>query len=130
MEGRRTLLRAAAVIARLMVCLLIILAMVRIGRYAYSVGYQVFGQRQGQAEEPGETLTVDITEGMGTEEIGSLLKEKGLVDDVLVFRIQKLLSGDGGAIQPGTYVLNTAMSAEQILDTLKAGAGDEGGDSP
>ncbi len=56
MEGRRTLLRAAAVIARLMVCLLIILAMVRIGRYAYSVGYQVFGQRQGQAEEPGETL--------------------------------------------------------------------------
>lgn len=55
---------------------------------------------------------------MSFGEIAKLLEEKKLIKDKNVFRIQYLLSEYKGEIEPGSYVLNTSQTAEEMLRVL------------
>ena len=52
---------------------------------------------------------------MSFGEIANLLEEKKLIKDKNVFRIQYMLSEYKGEIEPGSYVLNTSQTAEEML---------------
>ncbi len=52
---------------------------------------------------------------MSFGEIAKLLEEKKLIKDKNVFRIQYMLSEYKGEIEPGSYVLNTSQTAEEML---------------
>ena len=67
---------------------------------------------------PGRDVQVMVAQGDGTSEVGKQLEEKGLIRDAQLFSIQKLLSQYEGDIQPGTYTLNTAMTAEEMFAVL------------
>ena len=56
-----------------------------------------------------------ITKDMSFGEIAKLLEEKKLIKDKNVFRIQYMLSEYKGEIEPGSYVLNTSQTAEEML---------------
>ena len=70
------------------------------------------------SEAPGKKVAVTITKDMSFGEIAKLLEEKKLIKDKNVFRIQYMLSEYKGEIEPGSYVLNTSQTAEEMLRVL------------
>ena len=84
---------------------------------AYDYGYRVF-KEEPVAEAPGVDIQVDITIGKSTMDIGQILEDKGLIRDAKLFYIQNLLSHYKDKLQPGTYVLNTSMTMEEMMEIM------------
>lgn len=96
---------------------------------AYDFGYRIFEDKPA-AEEPGRDVTVSITMGTGSKEIGELLESKGLVKDATIFYLQNLLSSYRDKLAPGEYTLNTSMTAAEMMEIMaeKETEEDEGAD--
>lgn len=69
----------------------------------------------------GETVTVEIPEGVGAEEVAERLSEAGVIENTFSFRAAARLDGRSGEIRPGEYELETGMSTSEILDVVTAG---------
>lgn len=108
------------------IVLIIVVAMVtyRLSVFAFQYGVRIFGEPP-MSEEPGQEVTVTIEDGMDFDGIAQTLYDSGLIRDKGLFRIQELLSNyseDGFA--EGTYTLSTAMTPEELMDTM-AGSGED-----
>jgi len=68
---------------------------------------------------------VTVAVGSTPVQIGELLKEKGLIRDVLAFDIYTRLSGTRNKLQAGSYSLSPSESTEKIVDHLVAGRADQ-----
>lgn len=106
------------------VLVFIIMFVYRTAIQAYDFGYRVF------AEEPvsrsgGRIITVAIAEDYTVRGMAEMLQEKGLIEEADLFVVQELLSEYHGQIQPGIYDLSTAMTAEEMMAVMAAGATDE-----
>lgn len=84
---------------------------------AYDFGYRIFEDKPA-AEAPGRDVTVSITLGESVKEIGELLESKGLVKDATIFFFQNLLSSHWNKLAPGTYTLNTSMTAGEMMEIM------------
>lgn len=95
----------------------VLLVIVWMGKAAYSFGYDIFNQ---QAMNPGDgqEVTVVIQEGASAYNIGKTLKKKGLIENAGVFYVQERLSIYKGKLKPGTYILSTAFTPDQIMAVL------------
>lgn len=85
---------------------------------AYDYGYRVFTEPAMAKEGEGVDITVDITMGKSDRQIGQILEAKGLVRDGDLFYIQALLSEYSGQLLPGSYVLNTSMTAKEMMEIM------------
>ena len=81
---------------------------------AYDFGYRVFTESP-MEERPGTNVEVTIEAGMSAKDVGELLKQKGLVRDADLFVIQYKLSAYSGELVAGTYTLNTAQTAKEMM---------------
>ena len=99
----------------------------------YAFGHDIF-YATAMEEAPGTPKTVTIPRGYSTAEACEVLKEAGLIDNVLAFQIQMMFYDYD--IHPGTYELNTSMTSKAILQELNAepeaesGEAQEGADGP
>lgn len=93
-------------------------AMIYAGKSAYDFGYNIFYQEAVASEENARDITVVIKKGDSTYQMGKILEDKGLIEDAKVFVVQELLSSYKGKLQPGTYVLKTSMTADEIMGVL------------
>lgn len=102
----------------------IIVLVIWLGRSSYRFGYDIFNQ---QAISPGDgqEITVVIKEGASVYDIGKTLKKKGLIEDAKVFYVQEKLSVYKGRLKPGTYILSTAFTPDQIMAVLSGEQEDE-----
>lgn len=98
----------------ILVMLLVVVCLVKLGTFCYEFGYRVFTEKP-MEEAPGTEKTVEITQDMSEGEIGKLLEEKGLVQDAKLFYAQLKLSAYTGKLRPGTYTLNTSMTAKEMM---------------
>lgn len=98
----------------ILVMLLVVVCLVKLGTFCYEFGYRVFTEKP-MEEDPGTEKTVEITSDMSEGEIGKLLEEKGLVQDAKLFYAQLKLSAYTGKLRPGTYTLNTSMTAKEMM---------------
>ncbi len=104
----------------------IIIAAMFIYKYAligYDYGYRIFGEKP-VSRGDGRKVTVNISSSMGVSDIGELLESKGLIRDAKLFLIQERLSENHGKIEPGTYELSTAMTAEQMIAIMASATDD------
>lgn len=69
----------------------------------------------------GETVTVTIPEGSGTEDIAKILKEKKLIGSVFGFKMTSKLEGYDGTYKQGTYDIDTGLTKRQIMELLQSG---------
>jgi peptidoglycan lytic transglycosylase G len=69
----------------------------------------------------GQAVTITISSGQGSVEIGRSLREAGVVDSVNRFRDVAEERGLDGILKPGTYKLITGMSIDAVLDILAKG---------
>lgn len=69
-----------------------------------------------------ETVLVEIPQGSGLGTVAELLKGRGLIRSELGFKSQAKAMKAEADLKAGTYELSKAMSAEEIIDKLVAGA--------
>ena len=110
----KTLYRVIKVAGTVLVVLLVVYGTVRTSMMAFDYGYRVFTEPP-MASKPGTAVVVTITEGMGSGDIADHLLEKGLIRDDNLFWLQYQLSAYKGEIVPGTYPLNTSMTAKEMM---------------
>ena len=96
------------------VALIIIYFTVSISITGFDFGYRVFTEPAMEAE-PGTNVTVTIDKTMDGADIGKELEHKGLVRNGTLFFIQLELSAYKDDLLPGTYILNTSMTAKDMM---------------
>ena len=117
MKTKNTASAILFTILKIVILVLIVLALIAIGKKAYDFGYKVFAQET-VSDPPGKDVVVTIPDGRDAGDVGKLLEEKRLILDADVFRVQELLSKYHNKIKPGTYTLNNSWSADMMLEVI------------
>lgn len=95
--------------------IIIVIAMTKAVKYAYDFSYQIFGDVSVEAV-PGNDVQVQILKGESTLNIASKLElSKVIVNKYSFFIKVKLEKRD---IMPGTFIVNTSMSYDELLDVI------------
>jgi UPF0755 protein len=81
--------------------------------YLRSIGY--WG-----SSSPGEEVIVQIPKGAGTDEIGRILEEAGVVKSAFGFRLATFTEGGVSEVQAGKHSLQTGLTAREALAALVA----------
>lgn len=123
MRSSKVVLRILSSVLSILFVLLILFGVIRAGKIAYDFGYRIFTE-PAMEEAPGKDVTVHVEEDMSDMELGRLLEQKKLVDDGILFAIQLRLSAYSDKIKPGTYTLNTSLTAREMMQLM---TGDETG---
>ena len=110
----------------ILLALVILLVYESVSR-GYQFGYGLF-HNTAVDEAPGVDLRVTIGEDESLMNLAVAMEQSGLAKDRFSFIIQCIfyeygykLMGYGNPIRPGTYLLNTSMSAKEIITTLRDG---------
>jgi len=85
--------------------------------YSYNFGHSVFFQQPAE-EAPGTDIVVEIDNEMTVDDLASLLKEEGIIDNELAFVDQTKLYK--AKIWPGSYILNTSMTTKEIIQLINS----------
>lgn len=102
---------------RVLLYILLIVFFIFIGRTAYVYGYDVFNEQSAE-KSPGRDVTVTVPENASVGEIASILKDKGVIRDKSLFRVQERLSAYHGKMKGGTYKVNTSQKPTEIMAIL------------
>lgn len=113
---------------RAIVIAVVVMFVYRWSIQAYEFGFRIF------AEEPvsigsGRDVEITVPMGDGAMDIGKILEQHGLIKDAKLFYCQELLSAYHGKLQAGSYTLNTAMSATEMMAIMADSDDSEGDDS-
>ena len=125
MEGKQIVGAVVETVAKVVIAAVVLMFIYRYSIMAYDYGYRIFGEEAVDAE-PGRDVTVEVTESDSPQDVGQMLEQKGLIRDATLFVVQEKLAGLENGIAPGTYNLNTAMTAEEMMDVMAADASEEG----
>ena len=102
---------------KIIAAVLIVMFTYKYALLAYDYGYRIFGEMPITSGE-GRTVTVTIKEGADAKAIGEILENKGLIRDGELFVLQELISDYHNDLLPGTYELNTSMTADQMIEVM------------
>ena len=94
---------------------IVIFAIYKVGITAREFCFQVFGNYTMDAA-PGINAEITIKEGASTMEVASSLEMNRLIKNRYTFYIKVQLLGH--RILAGTYILNTSMTYDEILDQI------------
>jgi len=114
-EGHGTAVAGGFFRILLYVCILFLI--IFLGKMSYHFGYSIFHQVPVASGE-GKDVTVVIKGGSSVYQIGKILENKDLIEDAKVFYVQEKLSNYSGKLQAGTYILNTALTADEMMEIL------------
>ncbi|MCI8991261.1 MAG: endolytic transglycosylase MltG [Eubacterium sp.] len=124
MKARKLVSRIVGLSVGILVMVLVIFGIYYLAQKAYSFGYRVYTEEPIE-KEPGTDVLVEVTKGMDGRQIGELLLKKGLIRDAGLFAVQLKLSAYADDIKPGTYLLNTSMTAEEMCGNMASGQEEE-----
>lgn len=85
---------------------------------AYDFGYRVFAEEPVSSPETAKAISIAITEEASLMDIGTVLEEKGLINDARLFYVQEMLSKYHDEIRPGIYELSSDMTAEEMMAVM------------
>ena len=123
MKDSRITLNILSSSLNVLVMVLIVFVLLKAGEVANEMGFRVFTEPAMDAS-PGRDVAVRVEKEMSGLELGSVLEEKKLVDNGVLFAIQLRLSAYAGKLKAGTYTLNTSQTAVEMIRLL-AGEGTE-----
>ena len=99
------------------ICAIVIIVLA--GR-AYAEGFGLFVQKP--LDTPGdahsEMVTVSDTDAASAMRVGEILEDMDLISSRYAFAVKARLSGYSHSILPGTYVLSSDMTMEEMLEKL------------
>ncbi len=118
MKTKQVVFAVLGTIFKVVAAIMIVYFVYQASMLAYDYGYRVFTEPAMAQEGNGVDIVVEITMGKTERQIGQILESKGLVRDGNLFYIQTLLSEYSGQLLPGRYVLNTSMTAKEIMEIM------------
>ena len=124
MSVSKIVMRLVSISFTVLVFLVIIYGMYQLGLRSYDYGYRIFTEPAVTKGEGRERL-VQVRPSMSDADIGSLLKEKGLIRDKWLFVIQLKLSDYSKKLVPGRYLLNSSMTSQEMMKIM---SGEESGE--
>jgi UPF0755 protein len=77
--------------------------------------------REKKASPPGQAVTIIVSSGQSSVEIGRALRDAEVIDSVNRFRDAAAERGLDSLLKPGTYKLVTGMDIDAVLDILAKG---------
>lgn len=104
---------------KIFIIILLLLVIAGLGAYQYFLG-GMNGPFKNVAIDT-SLVELDIPEGSSTVSIAEILVEKGIIKDVLRFRIFSRLNEYDGKFLAGHYKLSPGMTTKEIADTLCLG---------
>ena len=120
MNSREIVGSVFGIAIKIIVAVVVVMFVYKYAFVAYDYGYRIFGEKPITSGE-GRDITVVVSNGDGAKEIGEVLESKGLIRDAMLFVIQEKLSNYSGKIPAGEYVLNTSMTAEEMIEVMATG---------
>ncbi len=121
---KRILLGVINLAVRLCILAAVCVIIKKVCVLSYEYGYRVFSEAP-ITEGEGVDKDIEIPMGSSALEIGEILQKSGLIRDSKLFFIQELLSSYRGDLKPGTYTLNTSMTAEEMMRVMSGEAAKE-----
>lgn len=118
MKTKQVIFAVLGTIIKIAAAVVLVYFVYQASMLAYDYGYRVFTEPAMAKEGKGVDVTVDITMGKTDRQIGQILEAKGLVRDGDLFYVQALLSEYSGQLLPGSYVLNTSMTAKEMMEIM------------
>ncbi len=101
--------------------LLVLLLAVLVGVFSFKFMSRMMNPPEEELQLSGETVSVTIPEGSGTEDIANILKENDLIGSVFGFKLTSKLDGFDGTYKHGTYDIDTGLTKRQIMELLQSG---------
>ena len=113
-DTNKIVFRFVSVSFSVLILLVVFIGVFKATTYCYDFGYRIFTEKPVSAE-PGRDIVVQISSSDSAFKIGDMLEEKGLIRDSLLYTAQYYLSAYVGDLLPGTYTLNTSMTAKEMM---------------
>lgn len=95
--------------------IIVVLVVSNLSSAAYDFCYEIYGTVTVD-KAPGRDVTIQIEDGESTMNVAKKLELNRVIVNDMTFYIRTKLSEK--TIFPGTYILNTSMSYEEILDVI------------
>ena len=114
MSKNKVVFRFVSISFSVLVVLIVFIGAFKASTFCYDFGYRIFTEAPVEAE-PGNDVVVQIEEGASAFDIGKELEEKGLIRDSVLYVAQYYLSAYVNDLLPGTYTLNTSMTAKEMM---------------
>ena len=118
-KGYRMFLSGIKGVIRILILVCLVVLTIFLVRWAYRIGYDTTGTTPLDKPENAVRTMVIITEDMSVKDIADLLKTRQLIDeDSYAFVLQEFLSEQHDEIVPGTYVLDSSMTVQEMLRVM------------
>jgi len=117
MNAKSLIAAVCGTILKVVIAVLLIMVIYRGAVMAYDYGYRVFEEPAVSAGE-GRVVSVTITEDMSPKEMGQLFLNKGLIRDDRLFVLQYYFSEFRKELRTGDFELSTAMTVEEMMETM------------
>lgn len=101
------------------IALLIVIVLIVAGKSYYKKGFLPVG-----TANPKE-IVIEIPTGSSSANISNILYEEGLIRNKFIFKIAVKNKGSDGKLKAGTFILNTGMDVNKIIDELTKGGKNE-----
>ena len=117
MKSKDVVVSVFSTVFKIVVAIVIVMLVYKWSMSAYEYGQRVFNEPPVAVGE-GRDVTVTVNQGDTVKEISKLLEEAGLIRDAELFVIQEMLSEYKDKMKPGTYVLSTSMTTEEMMQIM------------
>ena len=117
MNSKEVVVSIFSTVFKVVLAIIIVMMVYKWSMTAYEYGQRIFNEPPMTAGE-GRNVIVVVEEGDTAKKIGSMLEKNGLIRDASLFRIQEMLSAYKDEMKPGTYELNTSMTAEEMMQIM------------
>ena len=119
--NNKVVFRFVSISFSILILLVVFIGIFKASTFCYEFGYRIFTEKPVDSE-PGAEIIVSISEGDSALDIGKQLEEKGLIRDAKLYVAQYYLSAYVDALLPGTYTLDTAMTAKEMMAVMSTSA--------
>ena len=112
--NNKVVFRFVSISFSILILLVVFIGVFKASTFCYDFGYRIFTEKPVDSE-PGKEIAISISKDDSAFDIGKQLEEKGLIRDAKLYVAQYYLSAYVDKLLPGTYTLDTAMTAKEMM---------------
>ena len=114
MSTNKAVFRFVRISFSVLILLIVFIGVFKASSFCYEFGYRIFSETPVESQ-PGNDVVVNLEKGDSAFDVGKKLEEKGLIRDAELYVAQYYLSAYVDDLLPGTYTLNTSMTAKDMM---------------
>ena len=122
--NNKAVFRFVSISFSVLVLLIVFIGVFKASSFCYDFGYRIFTEKPID-EVHGKDVEISVSSGDTALDIGEKLEKNGLVRDAELYVAQYYLSAYVDDILPGTYTLNTGMTAKEMMVVMSTAAEEE-----